>query len=352
MESYDAFMIGLPKEMKSTAVGTPKIDTKWIGYPKLKINVKESPAAAAKRKRSDDNMEIEKPSNSQPFSSPNHSAFSSPNHQFQKAPIQLPSHVSKSVPKIGSGISVKKVIPKTTDATTVSVTSDFNNSENDDVIFVSSAEPLKDPKKSLNAAFNNTNFQLYMTENRTISPSHTDRRQTITSPLVSVPKKEPSEPNMMEFNTSNKNILMKSRGLIIGKTGDKVTEIKTKNGQVIELVEKNGRKILLSKATPITPTGQSVEKGNETRLNVTLPSTRSLATQNQSGSQSMNEFKCDQCPYTTGIKSNFVRHALVHKRFKCKHCPMSFIQKIKLISHLSQNHKELQSDITKYWEGI
>lgn len=345
MESYDAFIIGLPKEMKS--VGTQKIDTKWIGYPKLKINVNESPGIAAKRKRSDDNKQNELPSKSPPFSS---------------APIQLPS----LVPKIGPGISVKKVIPKITDATTVSVTSDFNNTENDDVIFVPNVDPLKpnlnDPKKSLNAACNNTNFYMYLSENRTISPSHSDRRQTITSPLVSVPKKEPSEPNIMESNKSNKNVLIKSGGFINGKSGDKVTEINTKNLAVIKLV-KNGKKILLSKATPITPTGQSVEKSKETRMNVTLPTTRSMVTQNrhslqtanQFGTQSTDLFKCDQCKYATIVKSNLDRHALVHKsiqRFKCKHCQMTFIQKINLISHLRQNHKELQSDIAKYWEDI
>lgn len=364
MESYNAFMIDLLKEMKSTAVGTPKIDTKWIGIPKLKINVNGSPGVAEKRKRSDDNKQIEQPSKSPPFS----------NRVFSNTPIQLPSLVSNSVSKIGSGISVKRVNPKITDATTVSVTSDFNNTENDDVIFVPNTDPLKpnavkDPKKSFNAACYNTNLYMFLSENRTISPSHTDRRQTINSPMVSVPKKEPSGPNMMELNTSNKNILIKSGGLIIGKSGNKVTESNTVDLPVIKVVNKNGKKVLLSKAIPITPTGQSVDKGKETRLNATLPAlhglptTRGMAAQNrlslqtanQSETQSMNLFKCNQCDYATEVKSNFDRHALVHRsiqRFKCKHCQMKFIQKINLISHLRQNHKELQLDIAKYWEGI
>lgn len=316
MESYDAFMIGLPEEMKGFEKSTPKYNInsdKPIGHP-------------AKRKRTDDAIIADRLAKSSA------------------------SRFSNIIPKIGSEIRVEKVISRITEATTVSAQSNFNSLDSDDVILVPDEEApksntAKDLKKNYDAARRSTDFIMHLTDNRISSPNNTDRRMTITSPIVLIPKNQLSKPKPAELNA-------------LPNSDDKAKENRKNsvNKTETKTIRNYGRNSCNSKVTTSNQTGKHVDKSKEAQLSVTLPTSGNMMTRSRislgNGAKARDTIKCDLCEYTTDRKSNLTRHIRIHsveKPFKCKHCQNEFSQKIILISHLRRNHSELHSD-PDYWE--
>lgn len=328
MESFDAFMIGVPQEMKDFDSTIRKFNA--VGNQQI-VN-------PAKRKRTDDSIISDR--------------YAKSSTQTARS-IQAPQF-SNIIPKIGSEIRVKKVISRTTEATTVSAKSDFDSMDSDDVILVPDEETPKsstaqDLKKNYDAARRSTDYIMYLADSRMSSPKNTERRMTITSPIVSILKKQLSKSKTAETNTSKKNALANSDDKMKENLKNGVNEAKIKSTKNYKQNSCN------DKETCSDHKVKHVEKLKRTQLSATLPASGNMVTRSrvslENVAQALNRLKCSQCDYTSERKSSLTRHMLKHSgnAYKCKHCQEQFIQKTNLITHLRRNHTELQSE-PAYWE--
>lgn len=352
MESFDSFLIGLPKEMRSFDCTVNKTGTlKPIVIKRFSNESNNSLSISAKRKR------------------PNESTISTNDSYITKI-IDNRSNksgtFSKNMAQIGSQISVKKVISKVIESSTSTSTSISKVNKN--ITPVKQLPKVTTPidrNKSLEHARNQTNYHLYVAENRMSSPKNVARRMTLGGQIVSLPAQQ----NMVKKNVASTEADKTST--VADKTpaaADKIStdqvQLKTSTPKVkeVELKETKTisiappkinlrRKTFCEKEIASGNFGRGLRNLNKSveTLSVTLPTSRVTRSRNKTREDPL--FRCEFCDYTSEVRTNYQRHILVHtgeKPFKCKHCKKGFTQKVNLLSHLRANHHEMQGD-PNYW---
>lgn len=246
--------------------------------------------------------------------------------------------------------SVKKVMVVNKSQVSTSTTLTASKLD-DDVVFcgteiASKMNAVKDRKKNLDAARGRTDFYMFMAENRVSSPKNLDRRMTIGGPVVSIPN------NQSNAQTKQRNALNSSNQ-------SKPTASENARNVQKEMVSARRKTTIDRESTKINIPLHLAKvskplsvRDSQKQMNMTLPT---LSTNSQIVTRSRGiapSYACDHCRYTTGVRTNLIRHNLTHtgeKPFTCKFCEKGFTQKVNLLSHMRSNHHEMHGDPT-YWE--
>lgn len=333
MESFDSFLIGLPKELKSEDCSINRCGaTKAMKRPSVELSGSESMDVLAKRHRPSDYSATESTAPSTMTSQSNQST-SSLKMATNMKPVLDPVY---SVQKIISKLPKRPVPPSSGDITfeTANLSKGNRISATKEAPQVARSIPLSDisikPKdRTENARNLNSLLHLYLTENKLSSPNQ-ERRMT------QIPKVH------LASNALNKPIAEIGLGT------------KPKQEQRTHRIEKvapkqvyQRRKTVVGKelSSDKTATEQAItrQKPSE-QLNMTLTAARGRSRSVYRGPVT---YQCDNCYYSSNVSTNFRRHLLIHsgeRPFKCEHCDKGFIQKVNYLGHLKKHHPEVQLD--------
>lgn len=320
MESFDSFLIGLPKEMRSSNCTVNKADT-TKSMSKYVNSSSESVEVPAKRKRPNESNVVTGDS-------------------FMTRIIDTRSNktgnFSKNMTRIGSQISVKKMVSRTVEtSTSISKTNKGSPSVKQGPRVIQPV--ISDRNKSLEHARNQTNYHLFVAENRMTSPKNVARRMTLGGPMIAIPIRNGRKDNVK--TSTPKAAVAANHEATDNSTAPRQVNLR--------------RKTIGEKELPLNNIGRELrimKKPNE-QLSVTLPG-EGRVTRSRGKNREEPHFRCEYCDYTSEVKTNYQRHTLVHtgeRPFKCKHCKKGFTQKVNLLSHLRANHHEMQGD-PEYWD--
>lgn len=333
-ESFDAFLIGLPKESKSNNLSINRIETPKTKSRRLEYNLPSPMCVPAKRPRLNDGTTDSM--TSQIVASHSNQSMSSLKREVEIGPeISVQKIVSTTTTATSSSLAMTK--SSKSSSTTKEMQKLANNMQRSEI-------PIqqKDRKKSLENARNLTNFHMYLAENKLSSPTNPERRMTLGGSMIIQPKlhtkSDALNKSSAEINGTVKATTQQSQNERIEKTTPKRIHSRRMTVASKEFTS-NARE---SRAT----TTQSPSK----QSNETLPAAR--VTRSRSTHRIKKTYQCESCAYSNDSKSNYQRHLLVHtgeKPFKCKHCDGGYTQKIHLIKHLRRYHQELRSD-PSYWD--
>lgn len=325
MESYDSFLLGLPTDLKSNdcEINKPPINLPIRSRPIA--NLPQNNAPAAKRKRTDDGIV-------------NSNIMSTKAISLRSNRTSESTQLSKSVNKIGSEISIKKVVSKVIETSASRAIA----KNDDDIIFCGVEQVSKDRKKSLDAARGRTDFYMYLAENRMSSPKNHERRMTIGGPLITT--------TTSNNRSAQPDTTMQALGKIRESTEEIIkTKAKTSEKRPKIIIEKVAPNIVRELSAASKPMAN-----RNPLLSVTLPTTLEVGgiVTRSRGNNHKQSFKCNECNYVTEVRSNLDRHKLTHtgqKPFNCKVCDKKFTQKVNLFSHMRSNHQDLHGN-PSFWE--
>lgn len=363
IESFDTFLIGLPREMKSNdcTINKPNVIPKPVS--ETAVDRSRAIEPPAKRKRVEDDVVIA----SSTKQVVNSTAVAAQSTQVTSQSIR--SARTSSGSKIGSEISVKKVVSKVTEtaaSTSITMVNDKKNlirraveaaraSISNEKLVIRRTEEIPRMNVSQNRNnFDNTNNRLISTEKRVINKKNLERRKSIGT-VVSIPTIRIGTPMSIaqksnEATKEHKKSIPQEQQRINSK--EKVTQQaqqimmrrKTVADKEMMLNQAKNRQLVIASVKTVQP-----------QLNVTLPIDNGIVTRSRRSAgdlaRSINGFKCDVCNYTSEVRTNYQRHMLVHtgeRPFKCKYCPKGFTQKVNLKSHLKSNHPNYWNN-PNYW---
>ncbi|XP_055301705.1 uncharacterized protein LOC129568157 [Sitodiplosis mosellana] len=406
-ESFDAFLIGLPREMKASdcSISKPQVIPKPVAANRIDQNKSIEPPA--KRKRVDVVVESSKNrvANERTTqialrtSCKTAKVTSQTNKTTQvttesNKTAQITSLSSRSgrfanASKIGPEISVKKVVSKMTETSNstsltmkngekviirrveevpkVNASNDKTvarrteqlprvNQSTDKIVSRRIEDMLKVPipknRSSLDNTIDSLRSRIILTENR-MEPTKGLQRRKSMGPMVSIPTLRIGNPKSVEAN--NKEL---QRGKPQELHGSNPTEQVAPKRVYVRRKTFVDKDLLSNKSQneiAVISRVKAPEPSPQPQWNVTLPVADGIVTRSRRSAgdltRATNTFTCEVCNYSTEVRTNYQRHMLIHtgeKPFKCKHCPKGFTQKINLKSHLKSNHHGLHGS-PDYW---
>lgn len=150
--------------------------------------------------------------------------------------------------------------------------------------------------------------------------------------------KELQKSNAQEFNGSNQNEKIAAKPILMRR--------KTFFDEDLLSNKPRNEIVVISRDSEPEPQSQS---------NVTLPVSEGIVTRSRRSAgnlaRTVNIFSCDECSYTSEVRTNWQRHKLIHsgiKPFQCQYCSKGFTQKTNLKSHMKSNHYDLHGN-PDYW---
>lgn len=332
MESFDSFLIGLPNEMKTS-------DCK-INQPNAKVYVKPGKSIAEAQPRIilptlTAKHQIEKtvsPIPKRQCTSNEDVVAAGGAVQSQRPNLVSNQHstqsktVLKGTDKIGAATNVQKSVSfsKRTKVSRIRIPDNVN--VDDDIIFCGISTSTPNARKAIEAP-KNVNVER-VTDDTFKYLKNLQRRMSIAESMVSIPK-DPLKASEVSAERKEAAPPKDSQAKV-------VSEKSTKNEKKCDAVAK-----VDNRKKPV----------NKEVLSVTLPAVAAVVpnrgVMTRSRRQTIHEkptLRCDECDYTTSVRTNLLRHSLVHsgeKPFKCDVCDKGFTQKNNLMSHHRTNHKNL-----------
>lgn len=339
LESYDAFLIGLPREMKCDDYQIQRPTANLNARPNIQANRQLSIEPPAKRKCIENNSEYG-------ASSYTVNGDSAKSNQFAVIGKRSTVRLSKSMSKIGSQISIQKVASmQSASVTTPSTSAATATAKTANPFEIKKVQSLHHhPVSSVE-------------ENRVIPaskiPGRRMKKVLITS--TPIPTGQVNAQAMPHNHTTVKKLnLVPQDPLEIDTTTTQLTIEPSINAenlhpafvQEIDVLPTTNKRLSISLPMASTSTSTTTPttpqpNGIVTRSRINLEHPKPL-------------YKCDSCAFTSEVEQNLMRHNLtVHTGKKpqlCEACKKRFPSKSLLLAHKREYHRELHSDLA-YWDN-
>lgn len=300
MESFDAFLIQLPREMKTndcpinknkntSSINMPSIEPSI--EPNIEPNTVQSiepshPLKMAKRKRPNSYRpcsESEQSANSGFEKRKRSNAHTNPSMiQIVTSKSKNSSSLSKSVTQISQKLSVQKIVSKVTQ----------KSSSSSFVMYQ-------------NAKSNDRTFRFLNSQQKRIASSQYPK---VLIPKIQVNQNPPMTVKSVHFKSNAEvfpnDVKNGSRALVVHKENVLPKRVSVRRKAIDELHPKyNGKLAHDSNHQPLTE-----------QLNVDLSSHLALTIRCSPRARRTNNYRCHCCDYSSNVRNNFERHQLIHKQ--------------------------------------
>lgn len=339
LETFDAFLIGLPKELKANDCTINRCNTpKAINRPNVEANpadqMSQLVCGVAEWHRPYNYVDtVSKPATSQIAKSHANNSMNALENVTKNVTKKIPAinvnRITSKKTAISSSLSShamtklsKHTATKSVVASTKKVKKTFQGMPHSKAI-----SKTKHRTNTLESARDLTNFHMYLAENKLSSQKNPERRMTLGGPMVMIPK-QTIESNALSKSMIETNCVAQSKAQL---KNDVCTEKVTP-----KRVYKR-RNTMAGRELSSRIESNAIQLVSSKQWNVPLPV----------GRVSRGKHQCNLCAYSTEVKTNYNRHSLIHtgeKPFKCQHCDKGFTQKVNLMAHVRKYHCELSSE--------